>query len=291
MRLPKVEHLVAFQLVAEQLSFTRAATLLNQSQSAVSHQIKKLEDELGVQLFNRSAHSVQLTIPGATLLSKIVKPLSELEHACQSVAKRRKSMRLSIELEPAFAAHWLNTRLPAFTAKHPKMQLDMHFSTHRFEFPSHVEVAIKWGTGSWPGCDSKKLLGIRMTPMCSASFHKRHEPWTVNNFRKLRLLHDRSFQFWSLWFEAARSPPSDFGCDFIFDDMNVLTAAALNDSGIMLGILEFNQQALNDGSLVALFPEVVVSPPQAYYLVNRKDSRLTNTARDFNRWLLAEVGS
>lgn len=288
MRLPKLEHLIAFQSVAEQLSFTRAATLLNQSQSAISHQIRKLEEELGVRLFSRSAHSVHLTTAGAALLSRIMKPLSELEHACQATSKSGKSTRLSIELEPAFATYWLTERLPAFTAKYPKLQLDMHFSTHRFEFPSHVEVAIKWGFGSWPGCDSKKLFGLRMTPMCSATFYEKHKPINIDRFRKLRLLHDRNFQFWSIWFEAARVPRPDFSNDFIFDDMNVLTASAMNDYGMMLGILEFSQKALEEGTLIAPIPDIVISPPQAYYLVNRKDGRLTSSARDFSRWLFAD---
>ncbi|MCI1002649.1 LysR family transcriptional regulator [Ochrobactrum sp. C6C9] len=290
MRLPKIELLLTFRAVAEQSSFTRAATLLNQSQSAVSHQIRKLEEELGVQLFTRSAHSVNLTISGTALLSRILEPLANLEHACQAVSNREKSSRLSVELEPAFAAHWLIERLPQFTEKHLDMQLDMHLSTHRFEFPSHVEFAVKWGTGNWSGCEARKLLELHMTPMCSAAFHAKFSPFNASSFKSLRLLHDRDFQFWSLWFEKANIERPAFSNDYIFDDMNVVTATAMNGTGMMLGIIEFSEQALQSGALIAPFREIAISPPQAYYIVSRKEGKLTNHARGMRQWLLDIVG-
>jgi LysR family glycine cleavage system transcriptional activator len=290
--LPKLELLFTFKAVADHGSFTRAARALNQTQSAVSHQIRRLEEELGTALFYRSAHVVQLTDPGTGLLSAIVDPLKQLEAALEWAAGRRSRTRLAIELEPSFSANWLGPRLKKFARQHAGLELQLHLTIQRIDFSGQIELAVKWGTGHWPGFAAERLMQLHFTPMCSpallAAGGRMRSPAELSRHT---LLHDRNHAGWLAWLKMAAVAGFDARLGHVIDDTNVLTQAAIDGHGVALCALELTDRARRRRDLVAPFRDLTLVPEEAYYLLTRRGPRLSPPAQSFMRWLLDEAGA
>ena len=285
--LPRLELLVTFKTVADMASFNRASAILNRTQSAVSHQIRKLEQELGVALFYRSAHKVQLTERGTALLAEIVEPLSRIEAALEMIRSDGDPPRLTVELEPSLSANWLTPNLKSFEDAFPKLRLAIHLSTHRLEFSGSTELAVKWGSGKWPGFDSRLLWRSRFTPMCSPKLLENSGPLQLPNDLKAHvLLHDRNYRAWTSWLQLAKAAEVNPRSGHIIDDTNVLTEAAINGRGIGLCAIELTHRALQRGDLVAPFKEIQFVPDEAYYILTKSGRQPQREAQSFIEWLL-----
>jgi len=184
-RLP-LSSLRVFVAVAENLSFTRAASALGITAGAVSMQIRSLEEYLGATLFNRSGRVVQLTPEGARLLPRVRKGLEELERAIDEARSDRRTGPLMITTLASFLQQWLLPRLQGFNEKYPEIDLRIHTSPQLVDFlRSEVQAAVRFGVGDWPQLHVEKVLDEWLVPVCSKALLTKHGPIRTRDGRTL----------------------------------------------------------------------------------------------------------
>ncbi|MFJ4344332.1 LysR substrate-binding domain-containing protein [Pseudomonas sp. NPDC089401] len=289
-RLPHLSLLLAFKTVAELASFTRAAEALHLSQSAVSQQVVKLEEALGVQLFIRSTRSVKMTQEGADLLDDIRGAFEHLVGAFDRCARKAATPTLHIESEPVLSAFWLTPRLRQFTDRFASLHIQQTLTTQRVEFADQTELAIKWGDGRWPGFDAQFLMGANYVPVCSPHLLTSKTPLLkLSDLGSQPLLHDRDYGDWKRWHQLYPDVAMDPERGHVVSDSNVLAQLAIEGYGVALCVLALIERPLRTGELVVPFPERVMRHPSAYYLLTRKQRPLSSTAQAFIQWLKQEA--
>ena len=289
-RLPHLSLLLAFKSVAERGSFTRAASALHLSQSAISQQVVKLEEVLQTQLFERSTRSVVLTSAGQELLKELRGPLDQLITALNRCSRKNLPPVLHIETEPMISAFWLTPRLKQFTKQYPGVQIQQILSTQRVEFPEQVELAIKWGGEHWPGFDAEYFLSLNYVPVCSPALLNGSPP--LRNAADLAthtLLHERNYEDWKKWHALYPDETLNVENGHVVTDSNVLAQMAIEGYGVALCSVELFERPLRSGELVIPFPEMSMRHPLAYYILTRPQHKLSRTAKGFIDWLKSMV--
>ena len=168
--LPPLNALRSFDAAARHQSFTRAAEELCVTQGAVSHQIKALESELGVQLFKRRRNGLIITDAGRDYLAVVHDVFDRLELGTDRLLQRQRSGTIIVSTSPDFAAKWLVARLGRFAEAHPEIELRLSATMHHVDFAQEeVDLAIRHGNGNWPGLDAVNLTAEELFPVCSPS--------------------------------------------------------------------------------------------------------------------------
>src|SRR6516164_5360590 len=166
--LPPLNALRSFDAAARHQSFTRAAEELCVTQGAVSHQVKALEAELGVKLFNRERTGLVITSAGRDYLAVVRDAFDRIALGTEQLTERQRSGPLAVSTSPDFAAKWLVHRLGRFAAAHPEIELNVSATMHHVDFASEeVDLAIRHGAGNWPGLDAVNLCPEELFPVCS----------------------------------------------------------------------------------------------------------------------------
>src|SRR6267154_1029300 len=207
-RLPPLNALKAFEAAARHESFTRAAEELCVTQGAVSHQVKALEAELGVRLFQRERQRLVITDAGRTYLDVVRDAFDRLAAGTERLLQRQNSGVLTVSTSPDFAAKWLVHRLGRFVEAHPDIDLRVSATLHHVDFAREdVDLAVRHGDGSWPGLDVTRLCAEQLFAVCSPKLLGGRRgirmPTDVLKFPRLHL-DDRTA--WSRWLEAAGVP-------------------------------------------------------------------------------------
>src|SRR5436305_8824930 len=167
-RLPSLNGLRAFEAAARHLSFTNAASELNVTQTAISHQIKRLEEELGVRLFLRQNRALTLTPAAKEYLPGIRAAFNDLRLATDRLKRRDNDHVLTVSTLASLAAKWLLPRLSAFQEAHPGIDVHLTTSMNLVDFRNgDVDAAIRYGRGQWPGVRADWLMADQMFPVCS----------------------------------------------------------------------------------------------------------------------------
>lgn len=286
--LPPLNALRAFEAAARHLSFTKAADELHVTQAAISHQVKGLEDHLGVKLFRRLTRSLLLTEEGKALLPELRTAFDQMAHAVQRVRIRGGQQTLNISTMTTFAMSWLVPRLPNFQAAHPEIEVRISTTQRLVDFAREdVDLATRYGFGPWPGLAAHKLFDDVLTPLCSpalAAKLKRPE-----DLRGVTLLHEHPEPSdWTFWC-------AKFGVDGIdgrkgprFDSTRIAVQAAIGGLGVAIGAPNVLIEELATGRLVQPFPEMVVGNGKAFWLVYPETSADQPKVRAFRDWILAE---
>src|SRR3954449_3244179 len=206
--LPPLNALRSFDAAARHQSFTRAAEELCVTQGAVSHQVKALEIQLGLQLFKRARNGLLITDAGRDYLAVVRDVFDRLELATDSLLQRQRSGTLTVSTSPDFAAKWLVSRLGRFAEAYPEIDLKLAALMHRVDFAREdVDLAIRHGDGQWPELDAVSLTAEELFPVCSPSLMASrgglHNPEDVLRFS---LLHLDDRRDWGRWLEAAGAP-------------------------------------------------------------------------------------
>src|SRR5688572_23906450 len=167
-RLPPLNALRAFEAAARHESFTRAAEELCVTQGAVSHQVKALEVELGIKLFNRERQRLVITEAGREYLTVLRDALDRIAVGTERLLQRQKAGVLTVSTSPDFAAKWLVHRLGRFAESHPQIDLRVSATLHHVDFAREdVDVAVRHGDGHWPGLDAVRLCPEELFLVCS----------------------------------------------------------------------------------------------------------------------------
>jgi LysR family glycine cleavage system transcriptional activator len=286
-RLPPLNSLKSFEAAGRLLSFTDAAKELNVTQAAVSHQIKVIEDFLGIALFDRYPRRLALTEQGKTLLPEVIEAFDRVSLAVAAISHEQFSNVLSVRLAPSFAAKWLSPRLKYFWLQYPEIDLRLYHTHSAVDFErEEIDIAVTYGKGDWPGVIVEKLLSLDFFPVCSPSFLSNDKPLTdLGNLRYYALLHDADYECWGDWLRLVGIDDIDANRGTVIDDTNVLIQAAIDGQGIALGSTTFVEDILESGRLVKPFDVTLVNE-FAYYVVY-PEAHLKNPAvRAFKEWLL-----
>lgn len=293
LHLPLLNALKTFVVAGSHLNFTRAADDLLVSPSAVSHQIRVLEEYLEIKLFIRQNRALSLTPEGLRLHQALKQPFDQIARAIQDTARNRDTGSLRIALRPFFSGVWLAHRLNGFWGKWPQIRIDLIHTIKMLDFNTeNIDLGILWGKGDWPGLQSHLLVPGNLAPICSAEFIKEHgRPATPADLAKYTLIHDEDHSAWDAWVEKANAGAGalDFSANLTIDDTNVRLQSILNNQGIMLGCPTMLKKFLDDGKLVQLFD--ICLDTYSYYLVYPKELQLTKSMQIFVDWLLAEAGA
>src|SRR3954451_917677 len=167
-RLPPLNALKAFEAAARHESFTRAAEELCVTQGAVSHQVKALEAELGIKLFNRERQRLVITGAGRDYLAVVRDAFDRIALGTERLIQHQGSGVLTVSTSPDFAAKWLVHRLGRFAEAHPEIDLRVSATMHHVDFVrEEVDVAVRHGDGNWSGLDAIRLCTEQLFPVCS----------------------------------------------------------------------------------------------------------------------------
>ncbi len=289
-RLPPLNSMKCFEAAGRLLSFTDAAKELNVTQAAISHQIKIIEEYLGVPLFIRSPRKIALTEQGKVLLPNIVEVFDKLSVAVESVNQEQQfSNMVNVRLAPSFAAKWLSPRLKYFWLQYPEINLSLYHAHAAVDFErEEFDLAVTYGRGKWPNVISEPLLSLDFFPVCSPAFMKNDKPLTeIDNLRYYSFLHDANYECWEEWLVLAGANHIESNQGTIIDDTNVLIQAAIDGQGVALGSTTFVEDHLKSGRLVKPF-DVTLRNDFAYYVVSTEQKLLNPAVQAFKDWLLTQ---
>lgn len=279
-----------FVMAAEHLNFTRAAVDLHLTQSAVSHRIKKLEQQLGFKVFLRFNRQLKLTKEGAQLLQVLQSSFDQLETTIKDIRRQDVSGRLTLSSAPSFTLRWLAPRLGDFQKHFPGLLLNIETRDRQIDFrQEQVDVAIYYGAGHYSELHAVKLLDEFHIPVCSPSYAAQHQLiGRPDRLAECLLLHDSSsgddYAEWRYWCESVGLAHQELSYSYCFNRTELAIATALNGQGIALGKYRLLAEELRSGQLVAPF-DLRIPAQQSYYAVCHPDYVEQPSVRALLEWL------
>jgi LysR family transcriptional regulator, glycine cleavage system transcriptional activator len=292
-RLPPLNALRCFEVAARHLSFTKAAEELNVTHSAVSHQIKALEEWLGMQLFRRVNRGLMLTEPGQAYLKPVREAFERLGEATRRLRSKGRSGPLTVTVMPSFAGKWMMPRLRRFRERHPDIDVRISANSQVVDFNREdVDLAVRYGRGHWPGLKVELLMRESMFPVCSPKLLDGPLPLrTPADLRHHALLNDFDWQIdlWQLWFDAAGIPGQVPNHALSFNYSNLMLQAAIDGLGVALSQNVLAGDDLAAGRLVKPF-DISLPSEFAYYVVTPEVTAEQPKIKAFRDWLFAEAG-
>ena len=291
-RLPALNALRAFEAAARHESFTRAAGELAVTQGAVSHQVKALETELGLRLFQRAHQRLVLTGAGRAYLAVLRDAFDRIAAGTGDLLQRHKAGALTVTTSPNFAMKWLVPRLGRFTAMHPAIDLRIGASLHHVDFAREdVDLGIRHGDGRWPGLAVTRLCTEMLMPVCSPALQRGRQALRApRDLSRATLLHLNDRADWTRWFDAAGVRRPDLGHGPVFDQASLAIDAAVAGQGVALARTALAAADLLAGRLVRpCGPDLAV--PYAYWIVCPAAHAGLPKIVTFRDWLLAEAAA
>ena len=309
-RLPPLNALRAFEAAARHLSVKKAAIELNVTPAAVSHQIRMLEDYLGVQLFHRYNRALELTDAARASLPKLREGFDYLVQAVERLRSHVSGGVLTVSAAPSFAARWLMPRLHRFIVAHPEVDVRVSARMRRVSVDGKGDVAeratveawlddsdiaVLYGRGNYPGMWVKKLLDLTLTPICSPQLVQSQHPLKrPADLAHHMLLHDDTGDlydnepFWDVWLREAKVTGVESRRGPHFSHAVLAFEAAIDAVGVVATMPVLAAEDIAAGRLVAPF-DLHVPLASAYYLVSHEGSAARPAVALFRDWLLEEA--
>jgi len=291
MPLPSYKFLRTFQVVAKLQSFKAAADELCITASAVSHQIKLLEDQLGVVLFERGAHSLALTAAGSHFLDNIEALFSRLETAIEQLRNRFSRSVLRLHVPSFFASELLVPHLADFSNAQPDIDLQIATRvTPDEEHPEDADISIVVGKGTWPDVQATHLFPQTFVPAGQPDLLRNKQINTAADFVNQVLVADRSrpdlWDQWAAMFGVGALRPKQL---IHFDSMSAVVQAAEQGVGIALVSAPLAAARFAAGTLRKIVPNELTTG-ESYYLIARRNAALRADVQSLVDWLLQQFG-
>jgi len=288
----------ALEAASRHLSFTRAAEELNVTQSAISHQIRHLEDLWDVKLFHRRARRLELTTAGRALAPVVREFFSRLDETLDTIRREGSDTTLRIEALPSFAIKWLVPRLQQFRDAHPEVDVWLSTGIHEsvsFE-GSDADIAIQMSRGDYPGYEAERMMPETVLPVCRPRFLEEYgapaDPADLCRFPLLLRHHEILTPTWEFWFRRAGVSEEIYGpalTDGIrFPDSATALQAAFEGQGVALGRGAHVWDDVRSGRLMRLFPEIDCSFDLSYFVVSPRARTARPIVAAFRDWVVAE---
>lgn len=290
-RLPSLNGLRAFESAARHMSFTQAAEELNVTQTAISHQIRRLEAELGVPLFLRLKDGLALTEDGQAYLPGIRSAFHDLRYSTEQLLATRNSSVLTISTLVSVASKWLLPRLPTFQQAFPDIDVRVSASTERVDFrKGGIDAAIRYGRGDWKGLRSDWLMSDEIFPVCSpallAGTQALDTPADLLNHTILQVS-GMTADDWDTWLGAAGQPGQMAKAPRLTFDLAMMAVqAAVDGQGVCIGRSTYVDDDLRAGRLVAPF-DLRLQDDLGFYLVTPVETADSKKIVALRTWLLA----
>jgi LysR family glycine cleavage system transcriptional activator len=292
-RLPSLNGLRAFEAAARHLSFTHAASELNVTQTAISHQIRRLEQELGIRLFVRQNRALALTPEAKDYLPGVRAAFNDLRLATDRLLRRENDHVLTVSTLASLAAKWLLPRLSAFQEAHPGIDVRITTSTSLVDFKNDdVDAAIRYGRGQWPRLRADWLMADRLFPVCSPALLTGNRPLRCpEDLADHVLLHTSggTSDDWRLWLTAAGMPAQLSKHPGLTFDLTFMTVqAAIDGIGVAIGRTSYVEADIAKGRLVVPF-KITLPADAGFYLVSPEARADSPKLSAFRQWLIASI--
>lgn len=287
--LPSLSLLAAFEAAARTGSVTAAARELDLTQSAVSRQIKALEDQLGVELFLRERQTIRLTVAGDGYAREIREALRRISSASLNLRANPHGGTLNLAILPTFGARWLAPRLGNFLKANPGITINLVTRLVPFDFRlDTIDAAIHFGQPSWPGGELTLLMNETTIPACSPAFKESHVLAHPSDMLKVPLLHLMTRpDAWEKWL-TLNDVPFETVSGMLFDQFATAAQAAKAGLGVALLPVFLIQEELQRGELVAAIDREIESSAR-YYLAFPKERASYPPLAAFREWIVAEA--
>jgi len=308
--LPPLNALRAFEAAARHLSFRKAAEELHVTPAAISHQLKALEDFLGVKLFRRANRRVDLTPAARVAAQHLHEGFKSIFAAVERLREGDRGNLLTVSAPPSFAGKWLMPRLYRFVNRHPHIdvRLSARMRSARPEARGlpvrrdvndssldECDVAIRFGDGDFPGMDAQLLLPLGVAPMLSPRLvdaaHPLRSPADLSHYH---LLHDDTAYFrsgrrnWDCWLDAVGVSGLDTSRGVHFSHANLAIDAAVDGLGVVMSVPALASGDLASGRLLVAFDRIVPAD-HSYYILCAEGAAERPAIRAFTSWLLEEA--
>ena len=291
--LPPMSALAALESAARLQSFTAAAAELNLTQSAVSRQIRALEEQLGAELFVRERQTVRLSAAGAAYAQEVRRALQQIAAATLALRANPQGGTLNLAILPTFGTRWLAPRLPRFLAAHPGVTINLTTRLAPFDFAADpLDAAIHFGPPEWPGARLDFLMNERVAPACSPALRERLGLRTPADLLGAPLMHLVSRpDAWAHWLRAAGVPVAEVAevPGMLLDQFAVAAQAAIAGLGVALLPTFLIETELAQGDLVLAVNQPLASADD-YHLAWPLAREQYPPLLAFRRWLQQEVG-
>ncbi|MDI1332512.1 LysR substrate-binding domain-containing protein [Pseudomonas sp.] len=288
-KLPPLSALRAFESAARLKSVSKAATELNVTHPAISHQIKQLERHFGQSLLVKKGRGISVTDAGEELCTALTNAFDNIETACTRLSSSPQRTTLVVASLASVASRWLIPLLPNFTATHPEVQIRVVYASRTTEnIDPDIDILIRYCDGPYIGqYAAHHLLSGATRPVCSNTLLERIGPLqTPADFLKTNLLHDENNHAWQEWFVSAGYPVPVLDRGMVFEDFNLMSTAAIASHGIALCPTDLIQDDIARKNLVVL-SGITANRERSYLLLHR--TQCNPIVAEFRDWLLQEV--
>jgi len=289
--LPSTALLAAFEAAARTGSVTLAARELSLTQSAVSRQIRALEEQLEVELFIRERQTIRLTAAGNAYVCEIREALSKINKASFDLRANPIGETLNLAILPTFGTRWLAPRLARFLAQNPGVTVNLTSHLSAFDFRTEaVDAAIHFGRSNWPGAKAALLRSEHVMPLCSPVCKLQYRFHHARDIKKAHLLSiSTRAQAWDRWF-AIHHVPRGYAQMMFFDQFETVTQAVIAGLGVALLPTFLVRDELATGKLVHAL-ELPMESVGRYYLVWPSERATYPPLVAFRQWLMAEAAT
>ena len=289
-RLPPLNALKAFEAAARHESFTRAAEELCVTLGAVSHQVKALEAELGIKLFNRQRQGLVITEGGREYLTVLRDAFDRIAVGTERLVQRQSAGVLTVSTSPDFAAKWLVHRLGRFAEAHPSIDLRVSATLHHVDFArEEVDLAVRHGDGNWTGLDVVRLCYEELFAVCSPKLLSgRNRVRKPADLLKFPLLHLDDRKDWAKWLDASGLPIAGVSHGPVLNRASMVIDAVVDGHGIGLARTTLAAWDLINGRLVRPFAQAL-RLSKTYWIVSPQATSMLPKIRACRDWLLAEA--
>lgn len=288
--IPPLTSLQAFEAIARRKSFSLAAAELHLTPSAVSHQVARLEELLGVRLFDRSTRGVDLTPAGQSYLQRVAGALGAINSATDDLRQGVQDT-LYVHVSPSLAALWLMPRLGRFAQQHPGISLVLSASHEHSDFQGgQTDVDLRYGIPHWPHLNIEPLFTEKITPLASPAFIERHHIRTPADLLQVPLIQSGvNVAQWPEWFDAFGRGQRPERFALRFDRAMMSLDAATQGMGVALESTTIGEGHLHDGRLQPVFARGMRLEVKAHFAVYPDRHASRPEVRTFLEWLRAEA--
>lgn len=284
--LPPLPSLQAFEAIARRRSFALAATELHLTPSAVSHQVARLEDFLGVKLFERSSRGVKLSPAGEAYLQRVAGALGAIGTATDDLRQGVRNS-LYVHASPSFASLWLMPRIGQFAQAHPGVSLFLSASHLHSDFElGQVDIDIRYGVPAWPQLVVKPVFREPIMPLASAGFIERHQIRTPADLLQVPLIQSTvGVVQWADWFASFTELQKPERFALRFDRAMMALDAAVQGLGVALESTVIGDSYLESGRLVRVFDPSWYIPVQGHFVVYPERHGYRSEVTQFLEWI------